>query len=258
MEGDDRHGMVVRVAEQVARQIGEDPLRRVTQGGAGWSAERRTSRSLASMIDHTLLRADATVDDLKQICHEALEHGFATVCVNGAYVPLCAELLAGRLAVCTVVGFPLGASSSAVKAFEAQQAVRDGAAEVDMVINLGLLKQGDYPRVRQDIQAVVEASGSAGVKAIIETGALSDDQKVAACLISAAAGARFVKTSTGFGPGGATCEDVALMREVVGQSLGVKASAGIRTRGAAQALVRAGADRLGTSAGVTIVTRQEQ
>lgn len=257
MGSDDGHGLIARVAEQVARQIGEDPLRLVTRGGAGRSAERRASRSLASMIDHTLLRADATVDDLKQLCHEALEHGFATVCVNGANVPLCVELLGGQIAVCTVVGFPLGATSLAAKAFEAQEAVREGAGEVDMVINQGLLKQGDYMRVRDDIWAVVEASGSAGVKVIIETGALSDDQKVAACLLSAVAGARFVKTSTGFGPGGATCDDVALMRDVVGLSLGVKASAGIRTHEAAQALVLAGADRLGTSAGVTIVAGQE-
>jgi deoxyribose-phosphate aldolase len=254
--GNDTQGLIRRVVEQIARQIGEDPLRFVTAGSSDSSAEARSGgRSLASLIDHTLLRADATRGDLEQLCQEALEHGFAAVCVNGANVPLCIDRVGGRITVCTVVGFPLGAASSVVKAFEAQEAVREGATEIDMVVNLGLLKQGDHARVRQDIRAVVEASGPADVKVIIETGALSDEQKVAACLLSAAAGARFVKTSTGFGPGGATCEDVALMREVVGVSMGVKASAGIRTREAAEALIGAGADRLGTSAGPAIVSR---
>jgi deoxyribose-phosphate aldolase len=210
--------------------------------------------SLARRIDHTLLKADATVADLRRLCDEALAHGFATVCVNSGNVARCAAWLSGStVGVCTVVGFPLGASSPEAKAFEARTAVRDGAAEIDTVINVGALKSMELDRVLADLRGVVEAAAPVPVKVILETSMLSDREKVAGCVLSLLAGARFVKTSTGFGGGGATVEDVALMRRVVGDAMQVKASGGIRTREDAVRMIAAGADRLGTSAGVAIV-----
>jgi deoxyribose-phosphate aldolase len=213
-------------------------------------------REIARLIDHTLLKPDATRAQIETLCSEAREHGFATVCVNPAWVPLCASLLAGsETRVCTVAGFPLGATLPEVKAFEAARAIAQGACEVDMVINVGALKSGDYRAVERDIAGVVDACrrGGAVSKVIIEAALLSDDEKVKACVIARAACADFVKTSTGFGPGGATAADVALMRRVVGPEMGVKAAGGVRDLKAAQAMIEAGADRIGASVGVKIV-----
>jgi deoxyribose-phosphate aldolase len=215
-----------------------------------------TDGSIAHMIDHTVLKPDATQDQIAQLCYEARKHSFASVCVNPANVKLCSELLQGSaVPVCTVVGFPLGATPTEVKVFEAQQAIREGAAEVDMVINVGALKSRDYERVELDIASVARAcqAGNAILKVIIEAALLTDEEKVIACQLAKVAGADFVKTSTGFGPGGATAEDVALMRRVVGPAMGVKAAGGIRTYEAAQKMVAAGASRIGASASVKIM-----
>jgi deoxyribose-phosphate aldolase len=210
---------------------------------------------LAAFIDHTLLRPDATADDLRQLCEEARRYDFATVCVNSANVARCRSLLAGSpVGVCAVVGFPLGAMAPGSKAFEAREAVRSGATEIDMVINVGALRSGDYTVVVDDISKVVAAARPAKVKVILETGMLSDEEKVIGCTLSKLAGAHFVKTSTGFGKGGATAEDIALMRRVVGGEMGVKASGGIRTKEDAERMIAAGANRIGASASVAIVT----
>jgi deoxyribose-phosphate aldolase len=218
-----------------------------------------TDGSLSHLIDHTLLKADATQDEIAQLCYEARKYGFASVCVNPSWVKLCAELLKGsEVLVCTVVGFPLGATSPESKAFEAQKAVRDGATEVDMVINVGALKSRDWELVEGDIGGVARVchAGGAILKVIIEAALLSDEEKVAACQLAKVAGADFVKTSTGFGPGGATAEDVALMRYVVGTEMGVKAAGGIRTRADAERMIEAGADRIGASASVKIIQEE--
>ena len=186
---------------------------------------------LASMIDHTLLKPDATADQIAQLCYEARKYKFASVCINPTHVKLCAELLEGtQVKVCTVIGFPLGASAPEVKAFEAQTAINDGATEIDMVINIGAVKAGDLTLVARDIHEVVKVGHAAGaiVKVIIETALLNEEEKVTACLLSKEAGADFVKTSTGFSGGGATVEDINLMRRVVGPTMGVKASGGVR------------------------------
>jgi deoxyribose-phosphate aldolase len=233
--------------------------RLVGQGAARFGLQAGTnlySREIARTIDHTLLKPEATRAHIEQLCAEAREHGFATVCVNPTWVPLCAELLRGsETRVCTVVGFPLGATFPEVKAFEAARTVAEGACEVDMVLNVGALKSGDYRLCERDVAAVVEAShrGGAIVKVIIEAALLTDDEKVTACVVSKAGGADFVKTSTGFGPGGATAADVALMRRVVGPDMGVKAAGGVRDLKSAQAMLDAGADRIGASVGVKIV-----
>jgi deoxyribose-phosphate aldolase len=211
---------------------------------------------IAAMIDHTLLKADASQDQIAQLCYEARKHGFAAVCVNPAYVKLCSQLLQGTTVhVCTVVGFPLGATSPEVKAYEAQQSIDDGATEVDMVINIGALKSKDYALVERDIATVARTcnAGGAILKVIIEAALLSDEEKVIACQLAKTAGAEYVKTSTGFGPGGATVHDVALMRHSVGPEMGIKAAGGIGTLEDAQAMVSAGATRIGASAGVKIV-----
>ncbi|MFC0212051.1 deoxyribose-phosphate aldolase [Paenibacillus chartarius] len=212
-------------------------------------------KTLAAYIDHTLLKPDARREAIEKLCFEARKYGFYSVCVNGQWVSLCKELLDGTpVKVAAVVGFPLGAGKSEVKAFEAAEAVEDGASEIDMVLPIGSLLDGDYDAVRNDIAHVVEAvSGSAIVKVIMETGFLSDEQIVAACKLSEEAGAHFVKTSTGFGPGGATVEHIRLMRASVSPSIGVKASGGVRDAQAAQAMIEAGATRLGTSSGVAII-----
>ncbi|MDW8361081.1 MAG: deoxyribose-phosphate aldolase [Myxococcales bacterium] len=210
---------------------------------------------LAAIIDHTLLRPDASREDLARLCDEALQYRFASVCVNSANVRFCAERLRGSgVRTVAVVGFPLGAASTHAKAFETRQAIRDGADEIDMVINLGALKGRDYRTVLEDIRAVVEAARPHPVKVILETGALDRDGKVIGCALAKAAGAAFVKTSTGFGPGGATVEDVALMRAIVGDDVGVKASGGVRDGETAERLVAAGATRIGASASVAIVS----
>ncbi|MBE7472717.1 MAG: deoxyribose-phosphate aldolase [Anaerolineae bacterium] len=211
---------------------------------------------LAHLIDHTLLKPEATVQQIAQLCHEALLYNFASVCINPAHVKLAAQLLQNsEVKVCTVVGFPLGATSTEAKVFETLQALNDGATEIDMVINIGALKGGDDALVERDIAAVVKTVHQHGAlcKVIIETALLTNDEKVRACQLAKQAGADFVKTSTGFSSGGATIEDVALMRQTVGPQVGVKASGGIRTLAEAQRMISAGATRLGVSAGVKII-----
>ncbi len=213
------------------------------------------SDGLAGLIDHTLLKPDATREEVEQLCREAAQFCFASVCVNPNWVALCRELLRGSgVRVCTVIGFPLGAHLPDTKAYETRRALEQGAEEVDMVINIGALKSRDYALVEQDIHGVVTAAaGRAIVKVILETALLSRDEKVMGCTLAKAAGADFVKTSTGFGGGGATVEDIQLMRETVGPEMGVKASGGVRTKEDAERMVAAGATRIGASAGVKIV-----
>jgi len=208
---------------------------------------------LAKYIDHTLLKPDASEDAVRRLCAEAREFGFASVCVNGSFTELVARELKGSgVKTCVVVGFPLGAGTSAAKAFETADAVSRGAEEIDMVLSVGRLRFGETAAVREDIRAVVQAAEGALVKVILETCLLTDEQKELACRLAEEAGAHFVKTSTGFSTGGATVEDVALMRRVVGDRLGVKASGGIRTREDAERMIAAGASRIGASASVTI------
>lgn len=215
-----------------------------------------TDGSLSHMIDHTMLKADASHDQIARLCYEARKHNFISVCVNPSYVKLCADLLKdSQTLVCTVVGFPLGATSTDAKVFETQQAIREGAKEVDMVINIGALKSRDYQIVESDIASLANAchAGGAILKVIIEAALLTDEEKVIACQLAKVAGADFVKTSTGFGPGGATPEDVALMRRVVGPRMGVKAAGGIRSYEDARKMIAAGASRIGASASVKIL-----
>jgi deoxyribose-phosphate aldolase len=216
---------------------------------------------VAHLIDHTLLKPDASQDQIAQLCYEARTYQFASVCVNPAHVKLSAQLLKGsNVPVCTVVGFPLGATPGTVKAFETQQAIRDGAREIDMVINIGALKSEDYKTVYEDIASVVRAAhaGNSLVKVIIEAALLTDEEKVVACQLSKSAGADYVKTSTGFGPGGATVHDVALMRRVIGPTMGVKAAGGVGSYEDAKAMIAAGATRLGASAGIRIAKEATQ
>ncbi len=216
-------------------------------------------KELAAMMDHTLLKAAATPDQIRQICREAKEIGAASVCVNPCHVKLVSEeLKESSVKVCTVIGFPLGANTSEVKAFETKDAIQNGADEVDMVINIGALLSGDTDAVYQDIKKVVDAAEKTTVKVIIETCYLSDDQKRAACEAALKAGADFVKTSTGFGTGGANVHDVALMRDVVGEQMRVKASGGIHNYEEAMAVVEASADRLGVSASIAILSGAEE
>ncbi len=213
------------------------------------------SLNIASMIDHTLLAAIASKEDLKKVCAEARQYKFATVCVNSANIPLVARELEGSgVKPISVVGFPLGAMDSDSKAFEAATAIKNGALEIDMVINIGALKSRDLQAAYEDILAVVHACGDVPVKVIIEASALTDDEKIAACMLAKAAGAAFVKTSTGFGSGGAKVEDVALMRYIVGNEMGVKASGGIGSREDVEKMILAGATRIGASKGIAIVT----
>ncbi len=210
---------------------------------------------LAGLIDHTLLKPDATPEQIRRLCAEASDHGFASVCVNSGYVPMAAaELSEAQTVVSTVVGFPLGANHTKVKAAEARQAVADGASELDMVMAIGRLKGGEAAYVEADIAAVVGAAPGALVKVILETSLLHPGEIELGCRLAMEAGAAFVKTSTGFGPGGATVEDVALMRRVVGDKLGVKAAGGVRDAAAARRLIQAGANRLGTSASLAILS----
>jgi deoxyribose-phosphate aldolase len=247
-------------ADQLCVRVCTDRMGNVVSAGA----ERLSStlgvipqdQSLAKMIDHTLLKPDATQQEIAQLCFEARKYGFASVCVNPTWVSLCAELLKGATAkVCTVIGFPLGATSSETKAFETETAIRQGATEIDMVINIGALKARDLETVAKDIRGVVTAAHAHGiiVKVIIETALLTDEDKTIASLISKEAGADFVKTSTGFAGGGATVQDVELMRRTVGPQMGVKASGGVRTFEDAASMIKAGATRIGASAGVKII-----
>jgi deoxyribose-phosphate aldolase len=236
-----------------------DRLQGVIEAGAtriGVHAAGGATAAVASMIDHTLLKPDAARKDVEALCREAAEYGFASVCVNPTWVAECSRLLRGSpVKVCSVVGFPLGATTADTKHYETRRVIFDGAREVDMVINVGALKSGDLRIVERDIEAVTSPCREAGVvsKVIIEAALLTDDEKITACTLAKAAGADFVKTSTGFGPGGATAADVALMRRVVGEEMGVKAAGGVRDLEGLKAMVAAGATRIGASAGVRIV-----
>ena len=236
-----------------------DRLAGVLEAGAtrlGLHASGGATGSVAKMIDHTLLKPDATRRDIETLCREAAEYGFATVCVNPTWVAACAGLLRGTgVAVTSVVGFPLGATTPDVKHYETRRAIFDGAREIDMVINVGALKSGDLRTVERDIEAVASPCREAGAlsKVIIEAALLNDEEKITACTLAKAAGADYVKTSTGFGPGGATAADVALMRRTVGEEMGVKAAGGVRDLEGLKAMVAAGATRIGASAGVRIV-----
>ncbi|MEK9198759.1 deoxyribose-phosphate aldolase [Ureibacillus sp. 179-F W5.1 NHS] len=212
------------------------------------------TQNYASMIDHTLLKAETTKNQIEKLCEEAKKYEFASVCVNPTWVHYSAQLLSGtNVKVCTVIGFPLGATTSEVKAFETKNAIENGAQEIDMVINIGALKDGNYNLVRDDIKAVVDAANGTLVKVIIESCLLTDEEKMKACELSVEAGADFVKTSTGFSTGGATVEDVALMRKTVGPEIGVKASGGVRSLEDMQKMIEAGATRIGASSGVAIM-----
>jgi deoxyribose-phosphate aldolase len=240
-----------------------DRVRGVLDAGAsrlGLHASGARPGDVAALIDHTLLKPDASRRDIETLCREAADLGFATVCINPCWVRAAARLLQGsRTAVCTVVGFPLGATTADVKHYETRRAIFDGAGEIDMVINIGALKSGDLQTAERDIEAVTSACRESGAlsKVIIEAAYLTNDEKITACTLSKAAGADFVKTSTGFGPGGATAEDVALMRRVVGAEMGVKAAGGVRDYAGLEAMVAAGATRIGASAGVRIVQQSK-
>ncbi len=240
--GDDVSGVVASGADRVGAAVGVGAV----------------SGRIAGLIDHTLLKPDATWEQIRYLCAEAIKYGFASVCINPMWVKACAELLAGhKPMVCTVIGFPLGANATATKVFETRQAIADGADEIDMVLAVGALKSGKKDHVFEDIRAVVEAAGPrVTVKVILETALLNDQEKVDACLLSKRAGAAFVKTSTGFSTGGATAADIALMRRTVGPGLGVKASGGVRNFDDLRLMVGAGATRIGASAGVKIVDPQ--
>ncbi len=239
-------------SSEKVRQVVAAGASRISYNGAG--ADVPTD--LAGFIDHTLLKADATSGDIDRMCDEAITYGFAAVCVNPAWVKRVAEKLRGSdVITCSVIGFPLGAHTPRIKAMEAREAIRDGAREIDMVINVGALKSGEYDLVARDIAGVVDACREAGAvcKVIIEAAMLTDEEKVIVSRLAKQSKAHFVKTSTGFGPGGATVYDVALMREAVGPEMGVKASGGIRTRRDAEEMIAAGATRIGASAGIEIV-----
>jgi deoxyribose-phosphate aldolase len=259
-KGSENHQCKYDCAEGMCVQTCFDRAGRVISAGAERLSSTigviPTDASLASMIDHTLLKPDATPDQIAQLCFEARKYNFASVCVNPTWVELCAQLLRGSpVKVCTVIGFPLGASAAEVKAFETENALDNGATEIDMVINIGALKARDLELVARDIRGVVMASHARGVivKVIIEAVLLTDEEKTLACLLAKEAGADFVKTSTGFAGGGATVHDVALMRRVVGPEMGIKAAGGVRTYEDAENMIKAGATRIGASAGVKIL-----
>lgn len=250
--------------DQVIDRITDNVLRELARRGIGVPpptpcpdpAANLTPEKLAAMIDHTLLRPEASREQVTKLCREALQHGFASVCVNPQWVRTCAEILRGSaVKTCTVVGFPLGAVPPDAKAYETRRTILDGATEIDMVINIGALKSGDHALVERDVRAVVTVAQEYGalVKVILETCLLEREEKVAACRLSLLGGAQFVKTSTGFSSGGATEEDVRLMKETVGDKMLVKASGGVKTLDDALRMIRAGASRIGTSSGVKIV-----
>jgi deoxyribose-phosphate aldolase len=264
--------LVEQITDLVLARLDEDEcptfcradVERIVDAGASRIGivlgETATAHDWASLIDHTLLKPEASESDIKKLCDEAAKYGFASVCVNPVWVKKAAGFLKGSgVPVCTVIGFPLGATLPDVKAFEARRAIFNGAREVDMVINVGALKSGDDCAVEDDIRAVAEAAHENGVlcKVIIETALLTDDEKVRACLASRNAGADFVKTSTGFSKGGATVEDVRLMRRTVGRALGVKASGGVKGIEDARKMFEAGATRIGASVGVKIAQEAE-
>jgi deoxyribose-phosphate aldolase len=243
-------GHCANVCPDLAQGVAASGADRIGAAPGIGSLERR----IAAAIDHTLLKPEATKEEITYLCAEAAKYTFASVCINPFWVPLCARLLQGHpVAVCTVVGFPLGANRSELKAAEARRAIEDGATEIDMVLNVGALKSGMIDVVEQDIRAVREATRGVILKVILETALLNDEQKIAACQAAKRAEADFVKTSTGFSTGGATAADVALMRRVVGNEMGVKASGGVRTRKDATLMLDAGATRIGASASVKIM-----
>ena len=261
--------LVAQIGDEFMARVGKPAPASapVATGGGGYDAPAGavpaatistgpSDARLAAMIDHTLLRADATREEIMQVCAEARTHGFASVCVNSSWVPIVARELRGTaVKTCTVIGFPLGAMAPAAKVFEAEEAIRCGATEVDMVLAVGLLRAGEALAVEKDIRAVAEACHRNGaiLKVILETALLNEAQKTAGCKLSVAAGADFVKTSTGFSKGGATAADIALMRRIVGPGIGVKASGGIRSLSDARTMIAAGASRIGASASVRIV-----
>lgn len=239
------------------RKVIEEACQRVKTEGVTIPTNKVTitRTALANIIDHTFLKPDATSDDILRVCEEAKKFHFYSVCVNPYWVPLCMEELQdSAVLVCTVAGFPLGSSTTDTKVLETEEAVANGAQEIDMVMNIGKLKEADYSFVYEDIQHVINAAGNAKVKVIIETCLLKDQEKVAACVLAKEAGAHFVKTSTGFSTAGATQKDVALMRSVVGSDIGVKAAGGIRDYQTAISMIHAGASRIGASSSVIIVT----
>lgn len=241
--------LVERIADEIYSRL-------MREGGFGAKTGFTSGNSnLAGMIDHTLLKQDATIDGIKQLCKEARENNFCSVCVNPGYVPLCYEELRGTtVKVCTVIGFPLGATTTKSKVFEANEAIENGAKEVDMVVNVGMIKSGNWDYVKKDIaNVVIGVNGRAIVKVIIETCLLTEEEKIHVCQICKEVGADFVKTSTGFSTGGATVEDVMLMRKTVGPDMGVKASGAVKSAETAKAMVAAGATRLGTSSGIAII-----
>jgi deoxyribose-phosphate aldolase len=259
-EGNCADGLCVIHNKDGVRNIISNGASRVS-AGLGIEAAGGVDVDLAKLIDHTLLKPEASREQIEQLCEEAKLYRFASVCINPCYVSLCARLLKEtRVKVCTVIGFPLGATSTATKVFEAEQALRDGAHELDMVINIGMLKSGEVEYVENDIFGVVTTAKryNALTKVILEVCLLTDEEKVKGCLLAKRAGADFVKTSTGFSKSGATVSDVALMRRVVGTAMGVKAAGGVRSREEALAMVASGADRIGASASVKIVSSEKE
>ncbi len=255
----DQKQLIERIVAEVVARMNAPAAGAAPAGSPAPGAGASAAAEVAKYIDHTLLRPEAPTTGFDKLCDEALKYRFYSVCVNSCRVAYVARKLQGTgIKVCSVVGFPLGAMTSRAKAFETREALSDGASEIDMVINIGLLKSGDTRGVEEDIRAVRRATrGTTILKVIIETALLSQDEKVLACELAKKAGADFVKTCTGFSGGGATVEDVSLMRRVVGQEMGVKASGGIRTHKAAVALLAAGATRIGSAASVAIVTGAE-
>ena len=251
--------LIEKIAEEVYRKVASE-LKNVPVGyEARSNISSNKMSSIASSIDHTLLKPEATAEQVRKVCLEAIEYKFASVCVNSSQIPLVSQMLKGSgVKACSVVGFPLGAMSSRGKAEETKDVIENGATEVDMVINVGAAKSGDWDLVKRDIEAVVNAAkGKALVKVIIESCLLTDEEKVKVCTISKIAGADFVKTSTGFSTGGATIEDIKLMRLTVGPNIGVKASGGIKDYKTALAMINAGATRIGTSSGIVIVKSEK-
>jgi len=248
----DENKLVDLITKEVLKALGKE----APQAAA---AKPVIDRELAAMIDHTLLKPEATAEEVDKLCKEAREYGFCSVCVNTSWVSRCRDLLRGsRVKVCCVVGFPLGAMDSRTKAYETREAIGNGADEIDMVINIGAIKSGQWDVVEKDVRAVVQAARNKTTKVILETGLLTDDEKVKACMICKNAGATFVKTSTGFVKGSiATEADIALMRRTVGPRMGVKASGGVRSLADAKKMIAAGATRIGASSGVAIVTGGE-
>lgn len=253
--------LVEKITEEVLRKLGEETghVCGHSAGGPCSDDQGNIDGRLAGMIDHTLLKQDATAEQVKKLCAEAKDNKFASVCVNPFYVPLASQLLFGSgVKVCTVIGFPLGAATTKTKVFETKEAIENGAAEIDMVLNVGAVKSGELELVKNDIEAVVLAArGKAAVKVIIEACLQTDEEKVKVCTLAKIAGADFVKTSTGFSTGGATEDDIRLMRRAVGAEMGVKASGGIKDYDTAVAMIRAGANRLGTSSGTAILKKEK-